>query len=165
MTIQTKDRHSHIFFTHILIHIIIIVASPSTAIMLGIRTVFRYPDNLPTFIAIGLILALIINFIYFFQTYKKQYFIALTYDQVHDLFSAEYKKSYSLATYSITCPGKEINIHNKKVTHTITKEEHLTIEFYRNGKYIGEITQGGTYWNKEGGLLRLFLEQWEKYKT
>ncbi len=192
MKIETATIKSNILFTAILLHSIIVVFAPAAAVMAMIfmqgrhrRRVHTENDVLSsadsfisTVAVISVILVVVLTGMLYFRNFQRKFIVSFEFDDEKQVFQLGYKTYYNNKLRFTAIPYNDIEcsalVKPKKWMEVPAFQEGLNpndlildekISFTVNGKYVGEISKGGTYWNKEGGKIKLLLKEMEIRKS
>jgi hypothetical protein len=184
MRIETSTIKSNILFTTILLHTIIVVAAPACAAcsILFINgkhgrsseltdQLFFNAHSLFIYITLFSIVGILIGVITLYTKHsKKRYIVAFEFDDAQQKLAIFYKTYYNNSIRSETIPYSNIECSSVKIEdkpnplatkHFNAHEMALDTQilFFDKNAYKGEISTGGTFWNKEGSKIRTILNK------
>lgn len=180
MRIETAHIKSNVIYTAILIHTVIIAAAPALSVMgilyLDSKThrrknmddsMFFENANLTTgIIGFSIIFITIVSLVIYFRNNKKRFIVGVDFDDQLKKVDLFYKGYYNnrIKTVEVKYDQLSYSYANQEPpsvggvsTSDLMIDKKIQI---MNGKiYAGEISMGGTFWNKEGGKIKMILDK------
>ncbi len=192
MRIETATIKSNILLTAIFIHSMIVLFAPATIIvctifMQGSRRhrhrnpeaeAFASPHELTVrIIILSIAVILAVSLFLYYKNAKRKFIVAIEFNDLSQMLTLFYKTYYNNRVRSITVTYLNVDcsaLINQRTTsipaiHPVLDPNELIVDnkisFFDQKKYLGEISMGGTFWNKEGGKIKMIIHEIQMRKN